>query len=97
VKNTSLERMSVDALWILREKIRSNLSKKIEAEKQELERRLARLQGRTENKPVARRSYPRVFPKYRNPETPFETWSGRGSDRTGSADNYGQERSSTNC
>jgi DNA-binding protein H-NS len=26
----------------------------------------------------ARRKYPRVFPKYRNLQTPFETWSGRG-------------------
>src|SRR5437763_3827981 len=26
----------------------------------------------------ARRKYPKVFPKYRNPQTPHETWSGRG-------------------
>jgi DNA-binding protein H-NS len=25
-----------------------------------------------------RRAYPRVFPKYRNPNEPSETWSGRG-------------------
>jgi len=26
----------------------------------------------------ARRAYPRVFPKYRNPAEPSETWAGRG-------------------
>src|ERR1700737_4280631 len=26
----------------------------------------------------ARRPYPRVFPKYRNPAKPSETWAGRG-------------------
>jgi DNA-binding protein H-NS len=26
----------------------------------------------------ARRKYPRVLPKYRNPKIPSETWSGRG-------------------
>jgi DNA-binding protein H-NS len=25
-----------------------------------------------------RRSYPKVYPKYRNPDEPSETWSGRG-------------------
>jgi DNA-binding protein H-NS len=28
--------------------------------------------------PVPRRKYPRVYPKYRNPQEPSETWSGRG-------------------
>lgn len=27
---------------------------------------------------TARRPYPTVFPKYRNPERPSETWAGRG-------------------
>lgn len=29
-------------------------------------------------KPIARRPYPVVVPKYRNPERPSETWAGRG-------------------
>jgi len=44
----------------------------------ELERRLVQLKRRIENKPKTRRPYPKVHPKYRNPERPFETWSGRG-------------------
>jgi DNA-binding protein H-NS len=28
--------------------------------------------------PRERRKYPRVFPKYQNPNEPSETWSGRG-------------------
>jgi DNA-binding protein H-NS len=78
MKDRYLATMSVDELWVLHEKIRAILSTKIDAEKQLLERRLARLQGRLENKPNARRPYPKVHPKYRNPERPSETWSGRG-------------------
>jgi len=78
VKQNHLATMSVDELRILHDQIRSILSTKINAEMQELERRLFRLQGRTENKSTARRPYPKVKPKYRNPERPFETWSGRG-------------------
>jgi DNA-binding protein H-NS len=78
MKNQDLATMSVDQLWALHEKLCSILSTKMDAEKQELERRLARLQGPIENSPNARRSYPKVHPKYRNPERPSETWSGRG-------------------
>lgn len=64
------------------------LSASLMSEKRELEKRLARLHwkdaealqgshqaGRAEN---SRRPYSRVLPKYRNPENPSETWSGRG-------------------
>jgi DNA-binding protein H-NS len=75
VKDQNLAMMSADELWILHEKIRAILSTKLDGEKQELERRLAKLNGRNEG---ARRPYPKVYPKYRNPERPSETWSGRG-------------------
>jgi DNA-binding protein H-NS len=78
VKNRHLATMSIDELWILHDQLLSILSTKLNAKMRELERRLVRLSGRIENKPKARRSYPKVHPKYRNPETPFETWSGRG-------------------
>jgi DNA-binding protein H-NS len=79
MKHQDLTGMSVDQLWNLHEEICAILSTKIKAEKQELERRLARLQGALiENNPNARRPYPKVYPKYRNPERPSETWSGRG-------------------
>src|SRR5882724_263577 len=89
MKKTNLEAMSVDDLWSLHEEISEILSARITSEKRELEKRLAVLsRGRDaiEEKDVslsyngngkARRKYPRVVPKYRNPLT-SETWSGRG-------------------
>jgi DNA-binding protein H-NS len=86
-KKVELESMSLDDLWSLHEKISAILSARIKAEKQELEKRLAvidRSMGAiTEPGEVEmgdakrRRKYPRVLPKYRNPQT-SETWSGRG-------------------
>jgi DNA-binding protein H-NS len=78
MKDQDLAMRSVDELWALYEKIRAILPKKLDAEKHQLERRLAQLRGRIENGSKARRPYPKVHPKYRNPERPSETWSGRG-------------------
>jgi len=78
VKNKNLAILSVDELWRLHGEIEKILSSKMEAEKQKLEDRLVQLNGRTELKARTRRPYPKVRPKYRNPERPFETWSGRG-------------------
>jgi DNA-binding protein H-NS len=88
MKKVDLEAMSVDDLWSLHETISRILSTRITSEKHELEKRLAVLnrgrlaiEGANElSVPGAkvRRKYPRVFPKYRNPQTPSETWSGRG-------------------
>jgi DNA-binding protein H-NS len=78
MKHEELRSMSVDQLWALHEEIVAKLSQKIEAEKRVLERRLALLQGTPENKSNDRRPYLKVRPKYRNPEMPSETWSGRG-------------------
>lgn len=81
--------MALDDLWSLHEEISSMLTARIRAEKLELEKRLAVLhrgmaspeeQADAKSMPVAkrRRKYPRVLPKYRNPQSPSETWSGRG-------------------
>jgi DNA-binding protein H-NS len=90
MKKTNLEAMSVDDLWSLHEEISRILSARITSEKRELEKRLAILnRGRDaiergeapqsyNANGKARRKYPTVFPKYRNPQTPSETWSGRG-------------------
>jgi DNA-binding protein H-NS len=88
MKKIDLESMSVDDLWSLHEKISGILSARITSEKRELEKRLTVLnRGRDviEGRPQsynangqARRQYPTVIPKYRNPQTPSETWSGRG-------------------
>jgi DNA-binding protein H-NS len=76
--NMDLVMMSADELWNLRGEIDSILSAKIDAEKQELERRLAQINGFIEPKQKTRKPYTKVHPKYRNPERPSQTWSGRG-------------------
>ena len=87
-KKVELESMSLDDLWSLHEQISAILSARIKAEKHELEKRLAVLNrgndlisqsgaSRSLQNGKARRKYPRVLPKYRNPQT-SETWSGRG-------------------
>jgi DNA-binding protein H-NS len=67
--------MTTDELWAWHEEIRATLSTKLQAEKRQLELRLDQLNGHSDKQ---RRSYPKVIPKYRNPEPPSETWSGRG-------------------
>jgi DNA-binding protein H-NS len=75
VKDQNLAMMTAEELWALHEKIRTLLSSKLDAEKHKLEGRLAQLNGHSDKQ---RRPYPKVLPKYQNPERPFETWSGRG-------------------
>ena len=78
----NLNSMSVDELWSLHELIVSVLARKIASEQAGLEQKLRELGQNTADsiKKVshARRPYPRVFPKYRNPARPSETWAGRG-------------------
>jgi DNA-binding protein H-NS len=80
--NINFSSMSVDKLWQLHEEISQVLSARLTSEKRELEKRLAQLrrapQGESASPASERRKYPRVFPKYRNPNEPSETWSGRG-------------------
>jgi DNA-binding protein H-NS len=83
VKERDLAAMSVDELWTLHEKLRRMLSSRLNAEKHALERRLAQLRNAQSDRPgnrikPRRRPYPKVLPKYQNPERPSETWSGRG-------------------
>ena len=86
-KKIDLDAMSVDEMWKLHEKISQVLSVRLTSEKRELEKRLAQLRRENEMHsasteqlagPRERRKYPRVYPKYRNPDEPSETWSGRG-------------------
>ncbi len=69
--------MSLDDLWFLREQVTQALEKKLNEEKRKLEDRLALFGGKAAFE-TQRRPYPQVLPKYRNPEQPAETWSGRG-------------------
>ena len=82
--------MQFDELWQIHEELAKILSDRIVAEKRELEKRLAQLNrveimrepGSANQLATAdrapRRKYPKVLPKYRNPLTPSEKWSGRG-------------------
>jgi DNA-binding protein H-NS len=82
MKPCDFESMSTDKLWTLHEKMTATLARKLAAEKTRLEKRLRQLkQGSNANGRIvghARRPYPQVFPKYKNPEQPSETWAGRG-------------------
>jgi DNA-binding protein H-NS len=82
MKAPGFETMPIDDLWALHEEIGGLLAEKLAREKQVLEQRLAQLR---EDRKVkgngakgVRRPYPKVVPKYQNPASPNETWSGRG-------------------
>ena len=91
-KKLNLDVMSIDEMWQLHEEVIRILSVKLTSEKRELEKRLAQLRREKKAMPQSepidwqskkdaadkRRKYPKVFPKYRNPTDPSETWSGRG-------------------
>jgi DNA-binding protein H-NS len=82
MKPHHLKSMSADELWALHERVALVLAREISAEKARLERRLRALgQGLLkgdERVSRARRPYPKVVPKFRNPKQPSETWAGRG-------------------
>jgi DNA-binding protein H-NS len=85
MKRHDLKSLSVDQLWTLHEEVAAVLTKKIIAERAQLERKLRQLKGEVVLNEYdvgkigrARRPYQQVFPKYRNPAQPSETWAGRG-------------------
>jgi DNA-binding protein H-NS len=79
----TLKTMSVAKLQDLKTKVEAAISTKIGERRRELESQLSKLAGHTgggrRGRPAGRGG-PRgaVAPKYRNPETPSETWAGRG-------------------
>ena len=81
MKQAYLKSLTTEGLWSLHEALAAKLAEKLLAEKMMLEDRLRLLKsGYTEQADQApgRRPYPRVLPKFRNPEEPTETWAGRG-------------------
>src|ERR1700738_4774514 len=82
MKRGDVEILSTEELWVLHQKVTATLKAKIIAENKVLEDRLSQLIGRFRveqtSETTERRSYPTVFPKFRNPEQPSETWTGRG-------------------
>jgi DNA-binding protein H-NS len=82
MKPPNFQTMSVDQLWELYEQIGRSLSKKLTSEKRQVELRLGKLQGdsvRTSSTEEPRQPYPKVRPKYQNPDDPSQTWAGRGA------------------
>ena len=75
MKPVDVQSMSVDELWALHLAVVAELNQKIAAERDTLNLRLRRLGVDPDN---PKRSYPKVAPKYRNPNNPRQTWSGRG-------------------
>jgi DNA-binding protein H-NS len=80
MKSDNLKLLSVDELWALHERVIAELASKIAAERKALDERLRRLGAAPEGRQLkpAKRPYPKVFPKYRNPQNAAETWAGRG-------------------
>jgi DNA-binding protein H-NS len=80
MKANDLKSMSTDELWNLHEEVTVKLTQKIRSEKARLEERLRKIEVADKVTMLnrARRPYPPVPPKYRNPKNPAETWSGRG-------------------
>jgi DNA-binding protein H-NS len=81
MNNTELERMPLDDLWTLHERICQILERKFEQESRKLQYRLDELGRQFGGSPSdlpQRRPYPKVTPKFKNPQDPSQTWSGRG-------------------
>jgi DNA-binding protein H-NS len=71
--NIDLNSMSVDELQALHHDTASILRRKMQAEKLKLKKRLEQIRGKSRHRP-----YPKAYPKFRNPESPDQTWSGPG-------------------
>jgi DNA-binding protein H-NS len=80
MKNDVLRSMSTEELWSLYEQVSTRLAREITAEKARLDERLRKIETVSNAKKLdrLRRPYPKVLPKYRNPQNDAETWSGRG-------------------
>ena len=80
MKLTDFELMSNDELWALHLEVDAVLTRKISAKTNQLDQRLRLLESGASEAKIERerRPYPRVLPKYQNPEKPSETWAGRG-------------------
>src|ERR1700712_2421536 len=78
--HSNFETMPLDDLWQLYHQIGRVLAERMTSEKRKLEQRLNQLRGdgvHTSSE-TQRRPYPKVSPKYQNPDDPTQTWTGRG-------------------
>jgi DNA-binding protein H-NS len=79
VMANDFEALTTDELYLLHLEITAVLKEKLAAKKHLLEQQLHRLHPLDNHEITqARRPYPPVKAKFRNPDQPSETWSGRG-------------------
>jgi DNA-binding protein H-NS len=69
---------TTDELFELHAEIAAVLAERLTAQKTVLDERLRQLQASGDQVTPSRRPYPAVKAKFRNPDQPSETWSGRG-------------------
>jgi DNA-binding protein H-NS len=81
MNRNKLESMSIDELWELHKDVSAVLAKRIKNKIHKLENISEALAGASDLQPcevAKRRPYPKVPPKFQNPEHPEQTWAGRG-------------------
>jgi len=80
MNKSDIKSMSIDELWMFRERIAAALIAKMYTAKRVIEDRLGELDQKVPTKIAkpARRPYPKVRPKFQNPDDPSEMWAGRG-------------------
>jgi DNA-binding protein H-NS len=78
MKKVNLESFSIDELWQLHQELNRLLSVRLTAEAQLRREIEPGNKAQIEPVPRRRRAYPAVNPKYRDPNAPNKTWSGRG-------------------
>jgi len=82
MQRSELERMGVEDLWGLHLEISEMLGEKLEKKRKVVDERIKLLSHVRSDIATparsARRPYPPVLPKFRNPDQPAETWAGRG-------------------
>jgi DNA-binding protein H-NS len=71
VRHVNFECLQTDELWAIHEQVGFLLASKLQEEKRMIEARLVGLRKGSHQKP-----------KYRNPDEPSKTWSGRGRSPT---------------
>jgi DNA-binding protein H-NS len=79
MEEKDLDSMSADELWMLYGRVAAKLAAKLIAQKSVLENRLEQLSRRFQAEPqTGQRPHPKAIPKFRNPDEPSQTWTGRG-------------------
>jgi DNA-binding protein H-NS len=80
MNRNDLERRPVDELWELYEDVSAQLTSRLTAKKDLLEKCLWQQSGgfEAEMHRLKSRRNPKIRPKFRNPEEPSQTWTGRG-------------------